>query len=103
MITTYNGYEIKPRANLKGADLEGADLRYTNLEGADLSGANLSGANLWDADLKGADLRYTNLEGANITNTILDKEKINDDKDLRIQELEEENKKLKATLKGLKL
>jgi len=73
-----NGYEIRP-----GADLEGADLKGANLEGA---------------DLKGADLK-----GANVTNTILDKEKINDDKNLRIQELEKENKKLKKELKELLL
>ena len=58
-----NGYEIKPYANLRGANLEGAD----------------------------------------VTGTILEKkEEPQDDKDLKIQQLEEENKKLKDTLKALK-
>ena len=56
--------------------------------------AILRNADLRNADLWGADLRDTN-----VTNTILDKEKINDDKDLRIKELEEELKNIKATLK----
>ena len=73
-----NGYEIKPFANLKGADLWGANLR--------------------DANLKGA-----NLVGANVTGTILEKKEVlQDDKDLKIKELEEENEKLKSTLKSLK-
>ena len=37
-------YEIKPDANLSGANLSGADLRRANLPGADLWRANLSGA-----------------------------------------------------------
>ena len=69
-----NGYEIKPFANLEGANLEGANLRVANLEGA----------NLW---------------GADVTATILEKKE--DDKDLKIKELEEENKKLKDTLKAI--
>jgi uncharacterized protein YjbI with pentapeptide repeats len=57
-----NGYEIKPKANLRGAnlgdaDLGGANLWGANLRGADLRGANLRGANLWGANLWGADLR----------------------------------------------
>ena len=48
-----NGYEIKPGANLSGADLSGANLR-----GADLSGANLRGANLSGANLRGAVLPF---------------------------------------------
>ena len=72
-----NGYEIKPDANLQGADLYGADLYGANLEGA-------------------------NLEGANVTGTILEKkEEPQEDKDLKIQQLEEENKKLKDALKVL--
>ena len=43
-----NGYEIKPYADLKGADL-----RYVDLEGADLKGADLEGADLAGADLEG--------------------------------------------------
>jgi len=31
-----NGYEIKPYANLRGADLQGADLRCADLQGANL-------------------------------------------------------------------
>ena len=73
------GYEIKP-----GADLKGANLRDANLEGADLS----------DADLEGAD----------VTRTILEKKEESKDTSLsqRVKELEEENKKLKNTLKSLK-
>ena len=74
-----NGYEIKPFANLVGA--------------------NLWDANLWDANLEGANLWDANLEGANVTGTILEKKE--DDKDLKIKELEEELKKYKDTLKAL--
>ena len=76
-----NGYEIKPFANLVGADLEGANLR---------------GANLRDAYLEGAYLR-----GANVTGTILEKKEVPQDDKARIKELEEENEKLKSTLKAL--
>jgi uncharacterized protein YjbI with pentapeptide repeats len=70
----------------------GADLRYADLEGADLR----------DANLKGADLEGVILTGAILTGTILEKkEETQDDKDLKIQELEEENKKLKEALKAL--
>ena len=75
-----NGHEIKPFANLKGANLKGA-----NLKGAILEGANLE---------------YANLEGANLKDTILDKIP-QDDKDTKIQELEDELKKYKDTLKAL--
>jgi len=62
-----NGYEIKPFANLEGANLRGAILR-----------------------------------GANVTGTILEKKEVlQDDKDLKIKELEEELKKYKDTLKAL--
>ena len=44
------GYDIKPRADLRGADLRKANLR---------------GADLWDADLWGADLCGADLGGAN--------------------------------------
>ena len=33
-----NGYEIKARADLRGADLEGANLRYADLRGAKMKG-----------------------------------------------------------------
>ena len=54
-------YDIKPFANLRGADLSyanliGADLSGADLIGADLHGADLSGANLCSADLRCADL-----------------------------------------------
>jgi uncharacterized protein YjbI with pentapeptide repeats len=92
-----NGYEIKPFANLEGADLRGADLWGADLVGANLTGADLTGANLRYSDLQGA-----KLEGANVTGTILEKkEEPQDDKDIKIQELEEENKKLKDALKVL--
>jgi uncharacterized protein YjbI with pentapeptide repeats len=62
-------------------------------------GADLRGADLKDASLVGA-----NLEGANVTGTILEKkEEPQDDEDLKIQQLEEELKKYKDTLKVLKL
>ena len=92
-----NGYEIKSHSNLQGADLWCADLRFADLRFADLVGANLVGA-----DLEGADLEGANLEGANVTGTILEKkEEPQDDKDLKIQQLEEELKKYKDTLKAL--
>jgi uncharacterized protein YjbI with pentapeptide repeats len=87
-----NGYEIKSHSNL-----EDAYLGYANLEGANLEGANLEGA-----DLEGASLKGANLMGANVTGTILEKkEEPQDDKDLKIQQLEEELKKYKDTLKAL--
>ena len=76
-----NGHDIKPFANLRGADLRGANLCDANLRGADLYGANLRGADLCDADLccadlcdadlcyanlSGTDLRGANLNGANL-------------------------------------
>ena len=97
-----NGHEIKPFANLEDAYLKDADLRGAKLEGADLKGANLEGANLKDANLKDADLYGANLEDADVTGTILEKkEEPQDDKDLKIQQLEEELKKYKDTLKAL--
>ena len=53
---TVNGteYDVKPLANLRGADLRGADLREANLRGADLRGADLYGADLYGANLRGA-------------------------------------------------
>jgi len=76
-----NGYEIKPCADLYGANLYGADLcradlcradlcradlRGADLCGADLYGANLYGANLCRADLCRADLRGADLCGADL-------------------------------------
>ena len=66
-----NGYEIKPEANLRGADLSGANLSRTDLSRADLSETNLRETNLSRADLsetnlRGADLRETNLSRANL-------------------------------------
>ena len=84
-----NGYEIKPFADLRGA----------NLEGANLVGVNLVNANLWGAYLVGANLRNANLDDADVTGTILEKKE--DDKDLKIKELEEELKKYKDTLKAI--
>ena len=56
-----NGYEIRPKA-----DLRGADLRKANLRGADLRNANLQGADLQDANLQDAYLWYANLQDANL-------------------------------------
>ena len=47
-------HDIKPDANLRGADLRGANLVGAHLVGADLVGANLRGANLVGAKLAGA-------------------------------------------------
>jgi len=88
-----NGYEIKPDANL-----EGANLKYDNLVNADLKYANLEGANLEGANLEGANLEDANLEDANVTGTILEKK---EDKDLKIQQLEEEVKKYKEKFNQL--
>ncbi len=74
-----NGKEcdIKPYANLRGADLRGADLRGADLHGADLHGADLRGAdlygaNLYGANLHGADLRGADLRGADLRGADLD-------------------------------
>ena len=74
-------YDIKPGAQLVGAqlagvdltdaNLEGAILKSANLEGAILKSANLEGANLEGAKLTGANLEGANLEGANLTDATL--------------------------------
>ena len=56
------GYEIKPFANLSGANLCGANLRCVDLHCAKLRCADLSGANLRGADLSGANLRGADLD-----------------------------------------
>ena len=61
-----DGYEIGPKANLKGADLRGANLQGADLHGASLEGANLRGAGLTGANLWGANLVGANLVGANL-------------------------------------
>ena len=61
-----NGHEIKPCANLRGADLTGADLYAANLRGADLTGADLYAANLRGANLRGANLYRADLAGASL-------------------------------------
>ena len=57
------GLEIKPYANLSGANLIEAKLSRADLIEANLRGANLSGANLSGANLRGAynlpDLSWT--------------------------------------------
>jgi HK97 family phage prohead protease len=55
--------DIKP-----GADLSGADLRRMGLSGANLADANMEGADLTGADLTNARLIGVNLTGANLTN-----------------------------------
>ncbi len=72
-------YEIKPGADLKGANLEradllGADLYFANLKEADLRGADLKEANLLGANLKEADLREANLLEANLEDIMYSKE-----------------------------
>jgi hypothetical protein len=61
-----NGYEIKPGANLVGANLRGADLKNVNLCGANLWGADLVNAYLRDVKLVGAVLRDADLRDANL-------------------------------------
>jgi hypothetical protein len=65
-LVIVNGYEIKPKANLCGANFRGADLRRASLYEANLSWANLRGADLRRANLREADLRGANLRGANL-------------------------------------
>jgi len=66
MTKVINGYEIKPFADLYGANLRDAYLYGANLCGANLHGADLCGANLRDADLHDANLCGANLCGANL-------------------------------------
>ena len=54
-----NGYEIKPRADLKGANLKDADLSFANLKDADLRGADLRGANLEGLNLFGIEIELS--------------------------------------------
>ena len=62
------GYEIKPFADLTGADLSYADLTGTDLSYANLSRANLTGANLTGANLKNSKLIFSVFIDANLTN-----------------------------------
>ena len=80
-----NGYEIKPSANLSGANLSGADLSDAKLEGTNLRGAKLGGANVTGTILEGKE------EPSQDTTSLSQK----------VKELEEENKKLKDTLKAI--
>ena len=88
-----NGYDVKPFADLSGANLSRSDLSGADLFGADLSGANLSGANLSRAnlsrsdlsgsylsrsDLSGANLFGADLSGANLFGADLSRAKIDD-------------------------
>jgi uncharacterized protein YjbI with pentapeptide repeats len=67
--------DIRPKAELRGADLIGKDLRNADLKGASLRGAYLIGADLRGADLRmadviGADFRSADLSGADLTGSI---------------------------------
>jgi hypothetical protein len=64
-------YDIKPGADLKGANLSGSILFRANLSRAILSRANLSGSKLSRASLFGADLSRADLTGANLSRAIL--------------------------------
>ena len=83
-------------------------MRRLTLGGLSLGGANLEGANLRGADLEGADLYMANLEdanldGANVKGTILEKKQIpQDDKDLKIKELESKIVELQKEVDRLK-
>jgi len=59
-------YEIKPGADLRGANMLGANMRGANMLGADLRGANMRGANMLGANMPGADLRGANMLGADL-------------------------------------
>lgn len=73
MSVLINGkeYEIKPYADLTGANLRRADLRGKYLRGADLTGADLRGADLRGADLTGANLTGADFSGAYLSGTNL--------------------------------
>ena len=49
-----NGYKIKPKSELLGADLSSLDLEFSNLAGANLKQANLIFSNLSYSELSGA-------------------------------------------------
>ena len=66
-----NDCEIKPCANLRGANLQEAYLRRTVLRWADLQGADLQGAHLREADLREADLQGADLQGADLQEAYL--------------------------------
>ena len=66
MLINGKEIEIKPTADLSGANLSGANLYEADLSRANLSGANLSGANLSSANLFRADLYGANLIGADL-------------------------------------
>ena len=88
-----NGYEIKPSANLQGANL-----RSAYLEGVNLRDANLRSAYLWGVNLQGANLNGADLEFADVTGTILEKKEESQDNtslSQKVKELEEELKKYK--------
>jgi len=65
------GFNIKPFADLRGADLSGADIRYANLRCADIRYANLRCADLGRADLSDADLSDADLSGADLSGAVL--------------------------------
>jgi uncharacterized protein YjbI with pentapeptide repeats len=52
-----DGYEIKPFADLRGADLYKANLLGAKLIQADLYKANLRGADLYKANLHNANIK----------------------------------------------
>ncbi|QLC51103.1 pentapeptide repeat-containing protein [Methanolobus zinderi] len=81
--TSSHEYEIKPRADLRGADLReadlrGADLKEADLRGADLRVADLREANLKGANLRGADLRVADLRKASLIDADLREAKLRD-------------------------
>ncbi len=53
LITTVNGYEIKPSAFLPKANLAGAILKGADLHGADIYGAVMTDALLPDGKIHG--------------------------------------------------
>ena len=75
-LHSYGG-NLRPNAQLQGADLVGAQLQGSILAGAQLQGANLTGVQLRDVQLQGANLagaqlqeaqmQVAQLQGANLT------------------------------------
>ena len=59
-------YDIRPGADLSGANFTGAILTRADLSGADLTRANFTGADLTRANLSGANLYQANLYQANL-------------------------------------
>lgn len=65
----YDDEDIKPQADLSGANLRDADLSGADLRDANLQKADLKRADLANTDLSGADLRAIQVRGADLMQT----------------------------------